>query len=61
MVTENRNGQAKDVDVEQEVAAERHYIEFPPKYAYIKEMSINGIVYINTLMTDADEETLSIL
>lgn len=42
-----------------EVAGERLYVEFPQKYAYIKEMSINGIAYVNTLMTGAAEESLS--
>ena len=47
--------------VEKEVTEERVYMEFPQKYAYIKEMTINGVCYINTLMTGADEESLSIL
>ena len=41
-----------------ELAAERLYVEFPQKYAYIKEMTINGITYVNTLMTDVDAENL---
>lgn len=44
---------------EKGVAGERLYVEFPQKYAYIKEMTINGITYVNTLMTGAAEESLS--
>lgn len=43
---------------EKGVAGERLYVEFPQKYAYIKEMTINGITYVNTLMTDVDAENL---
>lgn len=44
---------------EEGVAVERVHVEFPQKFAYIKEMTINGITYINDIMTGADGESLS--
>lgn len=47
MATESKKGQAKDVDVEQEVATERDYIEIVASYKKLKtedKAAINNLI-----------------
>ena len=47
VVTESKKGQAKDVDVEQEVATERDYIELVASYKKLKtedKAAINNLI-----------------
>lgn len=59
MVTESKKGQAKDVDVEQEVITERDTIkeiivDFPPELSSFRSIKTGNIKYINKNFNSSD-------